>query len=226
MYGFTDRGEAGRYLGRLLLGHVSYPMVVAAIPRGGVAVGAEIARTLGAPLTVVYTRNLTVPSWPEFAFGAIDDDGRELLDTEAAEAWGLEHDAIEGARHRVYESMRRRMKLYHAPRLGAYLPGRSVVIVDEGIATGMTIRAAIQYARRHGATDVTVAAPCASSQSLQSIMMEVDRLVVPVRDPNFTSVSHYYTSFPDVSEEAVAALLANANEPALPLIGNPDPLPT
>jgi len=211
---FQNRSQAGELLAERLAGRVRRPCVVAAIPRGGVVVALPVTERLGAPLALVYARKLSSPSWPELAFGALDEDGFEILDDDSVDALGLDPTEIESARSHTRDAIRARMDLYRAPRLADFLPGRSVVIVDDGLATGLTVRSAIRYARRHDATDITVAVPCAATESADRVEREADRLVTLVTDPGFRGVSQYYVDFSQVSDEQVAAMLARSRAQA------------
>jgi predicted phosphoribosyltransferase len=175
-----------------------------------VVVALPIAERLATPLALVYARKLSSPSWPELAFGALDEDGFEVLDAEAIDALGLDGTDVESARSRTRDAIRARMELYRAPRLADVLPGRGVIIVDDGLATGLTILAAIRYARRHDATDITVAVPCAATESAARVEREADRLVSLVTDPGFRGVGQYYADFSQVSDDEVIAMLATA----------------
>ncbi len=213
---FRDRTQAGRELAKLLAPVVSKPCVVAAVPRGGVVVAVPVAERLSAPLTVVYARKLSPPWEPELAFGAIDDDELRILDDEIVSAVGIDPAGIERVASRVAAEVRRRMQLYRAPRLADFLPGRSVVLVDDGLATGLTMRAAVQYAHRHGAVEVIVAAPCGAADTCERMEREGARIVCPVVDPGFRGVSGYYVDFSPVTDDEVVALLARAREGSRP----------
>lgn len=206
---FEDRAQAGRDLALRLAGLLPQPRVVGAIPRGGVAVGLPLARALAVPLVVVNAHKLTSPLAPEFAFGAIDEDGDVLLDAVSVAELGLGPDDIERSRLAAWNAMQPRVAREQVSRLAAWLPG-AAVLVDDGIATGLTMRAAVRHARRHGATTVVVAAPCASDEAARRLRLEADRFVCPVVDPAFEAVGSYYADFSQVSEEEMNALLACA----------------
>lgn len=208
--GFRDREEAGQELAARLAPVITGPCVVAAIPRGGVAVALPIARRLGAPLTVVYARKLTAAFAPELAFGALDEDGQVLLQRTTVEALGLQPPDIEEAKARVAAEIRRRMALYRVPPLAGYLPGAAVVLVDDGLATGLTMHAALAYARRHGAREITVAVPCAPPEAAERFRREADRFVCPIVDEGFMAVGQYYADFSPVTDEQVVAMLRSA----------------
>jgi putative phosphoribosyl transferase len=213
---FEDRTQAGRALAAKLAPSIKPPCVVVAIPRGGVTVALPIVERLRVPLTVVYARKLTAPVAPEFAFGALDEDGQAIIDWSAVGLLGLAPDDVERAKTRVAAEIRRRMALYQVPALAQYLPGSGVVLVDDGLATGLTMRAALVYARRHGAREITVAVPCASAQAAALFRREADRFVSLVVDEAFMAVGGYYRDFSPVVDEEVTTMLARARELAQP----------
>ncbi len=219
---FQDRAGAGRSLAAKLEPVISHPCVVAAIPRGGVAVALPIVERLRVPLTVVYARKLTAPFAPEFAFGALDEDGETVIEPASVGMLGLSPDDIEKVKAKVGAEIRRRMALYPVRPLASYLPGSAVVLVDDGLATGLTMRAALRYARRHGAREIIVAVPCASAEAARRFRQEADRFVSLVVDPEFAAVGQYYIDFAQVSDEQVTAMLARAQTQDAPV----DPEPT
>lgn len=204
---FHDRAQAGRLLADRLRASLRPPAVVAAIPRGGVAVALPIVERLELPLTVIYARKLTAPVAPELAFGALDEDGEVIIDAEAVAMLDLEPADIQRAKARVAAEITRRMALYRVPPLAHYLPGAHVVLVDDGLATGLTMWAALAYARRHGASQITLAVPCASTQAAERFRREVDHFVSLVVDPAFSAVGAYYLDFSPVPDDAVRAML-------------------
>ncbi len=206
---FLDRTEAGVALAGELAGSVASRCVVAAIPHGGIAVGLPVARRLGVPLTVVYARKLSAPVAAEVAFGALDEDGEVLTSPDTVEALGLTDEDVAESRRRVLAEIRRRMGRYRVPPLSTYLPA-PVVLVDDGLATGLTMEAAVRYARRHGATDVTVAVPCASADAARLFRHEADRFVGLVVDDEFAAVGQYYHDFSPVTDDEVVAMLERA----------------
>ncbi|MBI2207675.1 MAG: alpha/beta fold hydrolase [Candidatus Rokubacteria bacterium] len=216
---FHDRTDAGRRLADALAPFVTPPAVVAGIPRGGVAVALPVVERFGLPLTVVYARKLTAPIAPELAFGALDEDGEVILEPRIVATLGLQRDDIDRARTRVAAEIRRRMQLYQVPPLATYLPGASVLLVDDGLATGNTMRAAVAYARRHGAREIVVAVPCASVEAAERFRHEADRFVGLVIDPGFYAVGAYYEDFSPVEDAAVCRMLEQAQR----IIAGSDP---
>ena len=207
---FRDRAEAGRTLAAALAPLIFPSCVVAAIPRGGVAVALPIAERLRAPLTVAYARKLTAPFAPEFAFGALDEDGRAVIEAPSVAMLGLDPDDVEKAKARVLAEIRCRMALYRVPPLAHFLPGLAVVLVDDGLATGLTMRAALAYARRHGAVEITVAVPCAATEVAERFSREADRFVSLTVDDAFVAVGAFYENFSPVTDEQVIEMLALA----------------
>jgi putative phosphoribosyl transferase len=207
---FQDRTEAGRLLAMELGPLISRPAVVAAIPRGGVAVALPIATALELPLTVVYARKLTSPLAPELAFGAIDEDGEMLVEEGIVRLLELRPQDVEEAKTKTAAEIRRRMAHYAVPPLAHYLPACEVVLVDDGLATGLTMRAALAYARRHGARTIVVAAPCASATAAQRSRRDANHFVSLIVDETFAAVGEYYIDFPQISDEDVLGMLAAA----------------
>jgi putative phosphoribosyl transferase len=207
---FRDRTDAGRLLADALVPAPAPPFVVGAIPRGGVTVALPLVERFRAPLALVYAGKLTAAVAPEFAFGALDEDGEAHVEAESVAMLGLSPADVEEAKARVRGEIQRRMAEYGAPSLGAQLPGPGVVLIDDGLATGLTMRVALAYARRHGARDVTVAVPCASAQAAREFERAADRFVGLVVDPAFQAVGQYYLDFSPVPDDEVRAMLARA----------------
>ena len=213
---FRDRTDAGRLLADALVPAPAPPFVVGAIPRGGVTVALPLVERFRAPLTLVYAGKLTAAVAPEFAFGALDADGEAHVEAESVAMLGLSPADVEEAKARVRGEIERRMAAYGAPSLGAQLPGPGVVLVDDGLATGLTMRVALAYERRHGAREVTVAVPCASAQAAREFERAADRFVGLVVDPAFQAVGQYYLDFSPVPDDEVRAMLARAGTASAP----------
>jgi putative phosphoribosyl transferase len=209
---FRNRRAAGQALAGTVAMMVEAPYVIAAIPRGGVAVALPIAEHLAVPLAVSYALKLTARRVPHVPFGALDEDGEALLEGATVEALGLGAADIEEARARVAAEIERRRALYRLPPLARHLPGRGVVFVDDGLATGLTLRAAIGYARRHGAREVAVAVPCAAAPAARLIRRMTDHFTSLVVDKEFTEIRRYYADFSPVGDDEVVAMLARAAE--------------
>ena len=209
---FKDPEDAARALAAELAPLVSPPCIVAAVPRGGLTVALPIVERLRVPLTVVYARKLTSRLAPELAFGALDEDGQAIIDESMVAMLGLGARAIEEAKRKTAAEIQRRMALYRVPPLGHYLPGSAVVLVDDGLATGLTMRAALAYARRHGAARIIVAVPCASAQAAEQFRRDADLFVGLTVDEEFVAVGEYYVDFSPVLDEQVVAMLERARE--------------
>jgi putative phosphoribosyl transferase len=205
-----DRAEAGRALADRLAPLVRGPCIVAGFPQGGVAVALPVAERLRAPLTVIYARSLTAPIAPEFAFGALDEDGQMVTDR-AASAWLRLTDAeLAQAKAAVSTEIQRHISRYRAAPLARHLPGATVVLVDDGTASPLRMAAALSYVRRHGAAEVIVAIPCASRVAAERLGREADELVTLAIDERVTAAHEYYRDFSPVSDEQVVAMLAQA----------------
>jgi len=211
---YRDRYQAGAILAAEVARAARGRCVVAAIPRGGIVVAAPVAARLAAPLTMAYARKIALPIAPEFAIGALDEDGEAVFERVWEHAWPrwreVAPEDLAAARARVGAEIARQRDRYGAPALAPLAAGATVVLVDDGLATGLTMRAAVAYVRRHGAARVVVAAPCASEEAAERFTREADRFVCPLVDPNFGAVGGYYRAFGSVSDEEVLATLAAA----------------
>lgn len=210
---FADRTEAGQRLAVALAGLDHADPVVLALPRGGVPVAAEVARALGAPLGLVMVRKIGLPGQPELALGAVVDGDRPDLEvnTDIAHQMGLDRlDIVKLAEPELAEITRRRA-LYMAGRAALPLTGRTVIIVDDGIATGATIRAALRSVRRHAPARVVLAVPVASSEALAPLQAMADEVICLVTPDHFNAVGAYYADFAQISDSQVIALLDELN---------------
>ncbi|MBM0239199.1 phosphoribosyltransferase [Micromonospora sp. ATA32] len=199
---YRDRAEAGRMLADRLAGLTGQPdVIVLGLVRGGVPVAKVVAERLGAPLDVLVVRKLGLPWAPEVAFGALGPGGVQVLNDEVAGR--LSPDDIAEVNRREQAELERRERLYRAGRPPLNLDGRTAVIVDDGLATGATARAAVAVARRLGARRVVVAVPVGSEQAFEMLAAEADEVVCPQRPPEFGAVSAYYEDFHEVSDDEV-----------------------
>ena len=208
---FQNRSQAGQLLGERLAYLASERPVVLALPRGGVPVAYEVAQALASPLDVLVVRKLGVPFHPEFAFGALGEDDAQVLNTQFVQQLGLSNDTIaEVTRHERAELIRR-VALYRGDRPALALIGRTVVIVDDGLATGATARVAVEVARARGAKTIIVAVPVSPRETvaeLRTLADEVISLRVPAR---FEAVGEWYEDFSQTSDDEVTSLLGKSS---------------
>jgi putative phosphoribosyl transferase len=218
---FRDRIDAGSVLADSLERVLVRPSVVLGIPRGGVGVAFPIAERFHAPLGVAFARKVVLPARPEFAVGAIDEDGHLLVDHDSVRAMGGTPEALAEARRVASLEIARQREVYDPPSLIPWFTQRAVVLVDDGLATGLTMRVAAAWARRHGAREVVVAVPVCSLDAAARLEREVDRIVCPWVDEAFDAVGAYYRQFEPVDDEEVIQLLERARSwaPALPARG-------
>ncbi len=207
---FRDRREAGRKLG-LALGSLKDELpVVLALPRGGVPVAAEVARCLGAPLDVIVVRKLGVPFQPELGFGAIGEGGVQLLDSGLIRRAGLTERDVAEVEARERRELARRVRRYRGDRPPIPIDGRTVVIVDDGLATGGSARAAVEVARAQGARRIVLAVPVAPRETIRQLQSVTDQVVSLMVPTDFVAVGLWYEDFGQTSDEEVATLLAGA----------------
>jgi putative phosphoribosyl transferase len=217
---FADRADAGRRLARRLTHLQGVHVVVLGLPRGGVPVAAEVARELSAPLDVIVVRKLGVPYQPELALGAVGEGDVVVVNDDVVSLSGVRQDDLHRLEQRERAEVERRARLFRAGRIRADLRGRTVVVVDDGIATGATARAACAVARAAGAARVVLAVPVCSRRTAGQLRGEVDELVVLETPPDFVAVGQAYSDFRPVPDEDVTRLLtragaaARAQEPA------------
>jgi len=210
---FSDREDAGNELASMLAGIVQPPLVVLGVPRGGVVVALPIARRLDAPLGVAFARKVTVPAAPELAVGAVDEDGELIVDFATLRELQVSRDVLLHARWTAHAELERQRQEYAPPSFRAELPRCTVIVVDDGLATGLTVRAIVAWLHRHSARHVVVAAPVSSDSAATWIVREADRLVCPVIERQFQAVSPYYDAFPAVTDDEVLECLARARRP-------------
>jgi len=218
---FADRDDAGRRLSARL-GHLrGEPVVVLGLPRGGIPVASQVAQALGAPLDVIVVRKLGVPFQPELGMGAVGEDGARVLNPEVIHASGVSQEELAAVQARELAAVQARAKRYRARRPREPLDGKVAVVVDDGIATGSTARAACQIARAHGAARVVLAVPVAPPGWQARIGADADELVCVATPRGFFAIGQYYVSFPQVSDEEVLACLERAAAPPSPAQAGP-----
>jgi predicted phosphoribosyltransferase len=219
--GFADRRAAGQELARRLGHYAERPdVVVLGLPRGGVPVAYEVASALGAPLDVFVVRKLGVPGHEELAMGAIASGGVRVLNRDVLALVGIPSAAIADVTAREYHELELRERLYRGGRVPLDVAGRTAVVVDDGLATGATMRAAIAALRKRRAAAIVVAVPIASPDTCAELAPAADELVCARTPEPFMAVGLWYQDFSATSDEEVRALLeaaARAHEtPAAP----------
>lgn len=205
---FRDRAEAGQRLAAHLAAFANkLDVLVLALPRGGVPVGAEVARALGCPLDVLIVRKLGTPGQDELAMGAITTSGVCEWNHDVIDTLGITPEERESVRRRETLELERREKLYRRGRPFPDLRDRQVVLVDDGLATGTTMHAAVSSVNQLGARRVVVAVPVGSMQACNQLRPEVDSLVCMVRPADLVAVGYWYDDFKQVTDEEVRDLL-------------------
>ena len=205
---FRDRRDAGRALAASLGRFAHRPDVrVLGLPRGGVPVAYEVARALGAPLDVLLVRKLGVPGHEELAMGAIATGGAQVIDGEIVRACGVGRSELEAIVRRVREEGSRREALFRPRRGPPDVRGKTVLVVDDGLATGSTMRAAVQALRQLGAGSVVAAAPVSSEEACALLRAEADEVACGMTPPTFLSVGGFYEDFGQTSDDEVLAYL-------------------
>jgi putative phosphoribosyl transferase len=208
---FQDREEAGRLLAERLRDYAGEAPVVLALPRGGVAVGYEIARALDAPLDVMMVRKLGVPWHPELGMGALAEGGAVYINREVLREAELEPDELRTVIAEEVRELERRVQRYRGGRPLPELKGRTVILVDDGLATGGTARAAVRALRGFGAGRIILAVPVAASQTAEQLREEVDALVCVQEPGDLWAIGTWYEDFHQMSDEEVLVLLAQAH---------------
>ncbi len=211
---FEDRRDAGRQLAALLEPLRGERPAVVGIPRGGVPVAAEVARALGAPLDVVAVRKIGAPQNPEFAIGALAEGGVHVLSDQTVRTLGLSGPGLQALIAQAEGELVERRLRYRGAREPGPLSGRSVILVDDGLATGRSALAAVQSLRRRGATRVIVAVPVAAPESAEELRRHADEVVCVEEPVELWAVGHWYKDFRPTTDEEVTALLARYGEPA------------
>lgn len=204
---FADRADAGRSLASELAYLRGHDVVVLGLPRGGVPVAFEVARELDAPLDVIVVRKLGAPFQPELAMGAIGEGGIRILNHEVVRGAWIAPDEIAGVEQRERQELERQARQFRAGRARADLAGRTAVVVDDGVATGSTARAACGVAREQGAARVVFAAPVGAPNSAQALRGPCDEVVCLHTPAAFRSVGQWYADFSPVPDAVVTALL-------------------
>lgn len=211
---FKNRTEGGRFLAQKLGEYKNNPnVVVLALPRGGVPVAYEVAQTLKAPLDIFVVRKLGVPGYEELAMGAIASGGTRVLNSRIVDYLDISDQTIETVAAREQRELERRERLYRGARSALDVRGRTVIIVDDGMATGSTMRAAVRALRQQNPQKIIVAVPVGARETCESFANEVDTMCVCAITPEpFDGVGLWYRDFEQTSDDEVRQLLTRVAE--------------
>jgi putative phosphoribosyl transferase len=209
---FYDRTDAGRRLAKLLKRRIQGPCIVLAIPRGGVVVGYEVAKELGCPLDVVISRKVGAPAQPELAVGAVAEDGVVFVDEEIAGLVGVSRDYVERRAREELREVRRRAEEYRGGREMPDLSGKTVILVDDGLATGLTMMAAVHMARNKGAEKVVVAVPVSPLETVAKLRRHADEVICLETPTNFYAIGQFYERFDQLTDEETNSILRKSRE--------------
>lgn len=209
---YRDRTDAGRRLAGVLTEVLPEPgaAVVLALPRGGLPVAAEISSALGLPLDVLIVRKLGLPFQPELAMGAIASGGSRVLNRDVIAISGVGEAAIAAVEEHERAELRRREEMYRGDRPFPPLEGRTVILVDDGVATGSTIQAAIRAVRSHGPDRIVVAVPVGSPDVIRDLGEEADLVVCPLTPEGFFAIGSWYEDFEQIGDDRVRDVLSGA----------------
>ena len=206
---YRDRVEAGRFLAEKLTDYADRPdVLVLALPRGGVPVAFEVARALGVPLDVFLVRKLGVPGHEELAMGAIASGGVRILNKDVVRSLRLLPEDIDAVAVREWDELHRRERDYRDDRPAPDVRGRTVILIDDGLATGSTMRGAVAALRRQGPSRLVVAVPIAAPSTCQELRDEVDEVICARTPEPFHAVGQWYQDFSQTSDKEVRDLLA------------------
>ncbi|WP_343233628.1 phosphoribosyltransferase family protein [Streptomonospora sp. PA3] len=207
---FRDRDDAGEQLAERVRELGLRDPVVLALPRGGVPVGAVVAERLGAPLDVTVVRKIAVPDFPETAVGAVTAEGAPIMNPKLSRMVRADQDELARSAEEERAEARRRVAAYRGDRPAPQVAGRDVVVVDDGLATGMSARAALSSLAEQGAASVTLAVPVCSPDAARDLEDVCDRVVCVLSPPQFQAVSLWYERFPQIDDTEVQELLRRA----------------
>jgi predicted phosphoribosyltransferase len=204
---YQDRNEAGTILADLLKEYHGGDTLVLAVPRGGVPVALPVVQSLTCEMDLIIPRKIGAPERPEVAIGAVCEDGEVLLNPLLVRSLGVSDDYINQAAAREVDEIRRRLLVYRGSRLPMKIEGRRVIVIDDGVATGFTITAALQSISRHQPQELVLAVPVAPLDTVKTLSQEVDRVVCPMQPEEFYAVGQFYKNFEQLEDEDVRSKL-------------------
>jgi putative phosphoribosyl transferase len=207
---FRDRVEAGKKLAEALKEFEGKELVVLGIPRGGVVVANEVAEALGAPLDVVITRKIGAPGEPEYGLGAVTQEGDVVLDKRAADAVGATREYLDAQVRQKKEEVRERMERFRGETPYPSLKGKVVIIVDDGIATGSSVEAAVMSVKKRDPREVIVAVPVAPPDTVESLRADGNQVVCLETPGVFFAIGQFYQRFDQVEDSEVRRILAES----------------
>lgn len=208
---YKDRCEAGRVLASAVQRYAGRPdLLVLALPRGGVPVAFEVAQALAAPLDTLVVRKLGLPGQEELALGAIASGGGVVLNEQVTDVYSLSQEVIDQVVDRETKELHRREHAYRGDRPAPPIKNKCVLLIDDGLATGSTMRAAIAAVKQHYPARLVVAVPVAPPQTVEALRQEVDDVICPAMPVVFRAVGQWYEQFDQVSDEQVRELLAKS----------------
>lgn len=210
---FSDRRDAGRKLAEMLARYRDANAVVLGLPRGGIPVGYEVARALGAPLDIFAVRKIGAPQQPELGVGAVASGGLVVLDRATIQQLGITEEQVQAIIARESAEIERQLSQFASARRPVEVAGRTVILVDDGLATGITAAAAIQALRALSPSRIVLAVPVGAAQTVEWLRHRVDDLVVALVPANFAAVGLWYADFTQTSDAEVLELLAAAQAP-------------
>jgi putative phosphoribosyl transferase len=208
---FKNRIEAGQKLASALK-PVDKNAIVLAIPRGGVVVGFEVARSLHIPLDIIITRKIGAPGNPELAIGAVAEDGTYLLDNNLVEMMGVPQDYIEAEVENQKAEIKRRLQKYRGTAPNPILAKREVILVDDGVATGSTLKAALHSLRKIGVKNLVVAVPVGPVDTIKELKLQADRVICLHTPEPFYAIGEFYEDFDQTNDEEVINLLHRSRQ--------------
>ena len=209
---FTDRVDAGKRLASALKNFSGKNGIVLAIPRGGVVVGYVIAKALNLPLDVIIPRKIGAPNNPELAIGAVAEDGTAILDDNLISYLGVSREYIKEETERQKHEIARRLKLYRQDASYPNLKGLDVIVVDDGIATGSTMKAALASVKNRGAASITVGVPVGPPSTIEELEKMADRVVCLYTPEYFQAIGEFFSDFSQTEDEEVIRLLQESKQ--------------